>query len=61
MSHYPDFRVAALNKTTNEKSNIGAAWTNEDGTISIVLSSFIVIHAEKALLITLFPNGGKAT
>lgn len=56
MSRTPDFRVAALNKRTDEKATIGAAWKNEDGTIAVVLHSFTKIEGSKDILITLFPK-----
>jgi hypothetical protein len=56
MSRKPDYRVAAMNKITDDKNNIGAAWTNKDGSITIILDSFIYLEGGKALLITLFPN-----
>lgn len=56
MSRKPDYRVGALDKATDEKATVGGAWINPDGTISIVLNSFVVLNANKSLLITLFPN-----
>lgn len=56
MSRKPDYRVAAMNKDTDDKSQIGAAWTNKDGSITIVLDSFVHLDGGKALLVTLFPN-----
>lgn len=58
MSRKPDYRVAALDKTTDEKNNIGGAWLNDDGSIAVVLNPFIVLTARKSLLITLFPEKG---
>lgn len=55
MSRTPDFQVAALNKKTDEKSNVGVAWKNDDGTISIILNSFVSLPGGKDMLITLFP------
>lgn len=55
MSRKPDFTVKAMDKTTDEKNKVGGAWTNKDGTISIVLSPFIVLRSHPDLLITLFP------
>jgi len=52
----PDYRVAALNKTTDLKGNVGAAWNNDDETISIVLNNFTCLQQSGDLLITLFPN-----
>lgn len=56
MSRKADYRVGAMNKKTDAKSTIGAAWGNEDQTISIVINDFVVISGGKDLLITLFPN-----
>ena len=56
MSSKPDFKVAALNKRDDRKnSNIGRAWKKDDGTISVVIDSFVVIHGGLDTLITLFP------
>lgn len=51
----PDYRVKAMNKETNEKNTIGAAWLNPDRSISMVLDPFIVMSANKNLVITIFP------
>lgn len=56
MSRKPDYRVAALNKATNVKGNVGAAWINQDGSIAIKLDPFIVLEDSTNLLLTLFPN-----
>jgi hypothetical protein len=55
MSRKPDFWVKALDKDTNEKAKIGAAWQNNDGSVSIDLNPFVVLAARKSLVITLFP------
>lgn len=54
----PDFTVAALNKRTDMKANIGGAWVNEDGSISVILNGFVKLEQEgrNELLITLFPS-----
>lgn len=59
MSRKPDYRVAAMDKKTDAKNNIGGAWINQDSSIAIVLDAFIVIQGSKDLLITLFPNKDK--
>ena len=51
----PDFWVKAMNKATNEKRKIGAAWTNQDGSVSIDMDAFTVLHSSPDLVITLFP------
>lgn len=56
MSRKPDYRVAALNKKTDEKSNVGAAWKNPDGSIAVVVNPFVVLTGGPQLLITLFPE-----
>ncbi len=55
MSRKPDYDVAAMNKATDEKARVGAAWLNEDGSISITLSAFTKLESSKDLVITLFP------
>lgn len=34
----PDYNVHALNKRTEERARIGAAWINPDGSIRVVLT-----------------------
>lgn len=55
MPRKPDFWVKAMNKDTNEKSKVGAAWLNPDKSVSIDLNPFVVLTAGKELVITLFP------
>lgn len=59
----PDFIVKAMNKDTDQKRKVGAAWANEDGTISIDLDAFTVLStvANPNIHITLFPNDEKET
>ena len=52
----PDYTLGALNKTTDEKNHVGAAWLNNDGTISIKLNPFIVLSASPDLVMTLFTS-----
>lgn len=58
----PDYNVSALCKKTDKKSNIGCAWKNEDGRITIKLNAFVCLDSyEQDLVIALFPikKGGK--
>ncbi len=56
VSRTPDYVVAALNKHDNRKNgNVGRAWKNDDGSIAVVLDSFIVIEGGRDMLLTLFP------
>lgn len=52
----PHYRVGCLDKSDDRKSNVGAAWINQDGTISVIIDAFVVVHGGKQTLITLFPN-----
>lgn len=56
MARKPDYRVAALNKKTDVKGNVGGAWINDDGSITIVFNAFTVIEGGKDMLVTLFPE-----
>lgn len=53
----PDYNVSALDKTTGKKGRIGAAWDNEDGSITMVLNICVVLDTRtQDLNIRLFPN-----
>ena len=55
MSRKPDYKLKVLNKKTSEKGEVGAAWLNEDGSISIQLNMLVVLKRKKNLVLTLFP------
>lgn len=55
MSRTPDFQLKALRKDTDEKNRVGVGWQNEDGTVSIVLDSFVKLESHPKLILTLFP------
>lgn len=59
MPRQPDFHLKALDKDTDKTAKIGAAWQNENGTISLVLNPFVVLNANDDLLLTLFPADEK--
>ncbi len=52
----PDFRVSYLSKSTNMTCEIGAAWINESGCISVVIIPLVTIPPGADTAITLFPN-----
>lgn len=54
-SRKPDYRLKFLNKVTEEKGEIGGAWINPDGSITIVLDPKVLIHQTTAEVLTLFP------
>lgn len=53
----PDYWVKAMDKDTDQKRKIGAAWKNKDGSISIDIDAFTVIStiSNPKIVITLFP------
>ena len=60
MSRTPDYRVKALRKDAtvkNKSQSVGAAWLNDNKSISIILDPFVVLsNRDDQLLITLFPE-----
>lgn len=56
----PDYNVHAMDKRTNQKARVGAAWVNDNGTISIVLNNFVVLQGNIDLVVTLFVNDNKS-
>lgn len=55
----PDYRIACLNKTNEERGNIGAAWDNPEGHITIVFNPFVTVPTGKDFVITMFRNDPK--
>lgn len=60
-SRKPDYKVKAMYKERDLKGAVGAAWANEDKTISVVLDPFIHLQQDGTLLLTLFPLDEKTT
>lgn len=54
----PDWDFRALNKHTDEKSKVGVAWSNQDGSIRLKLNPFTVLTAGPDLVLTLFKDTG---
>lgn len=52
----PSYFFHAMHKGTNEKSRIGSAWNQPDGSISIALNPFITLESHTELVLRLFPN-----
>lgn len=50
----PDYNLAFLDKETDRKGNIGVAWKNVDGSISIVLNPLVAVEENPNMLLTLF-------
>lgn len=57
MSRTPDYHLKALNTRTGERTGkVGAAWKNDDGSVSIKLDMFVTLMYDPDLLVTLFVN-----
>lgn len=56
MSRLPDYKLKILDKKTGTKGEVGAAWLNEDNSISIQLNVCVVLERKPDVVITLFPN-----
>jgi hypothetical protein len=57
MKRKPDYKLKALDKFSGRKNNdLGAAWKNEDGSISIVLNPCVQISSNADLVLNLFPR-----
>lgn len=50
----PDYDLVILRKSDQKKGKIGAAWKNEDGSISIVLNPLVQVTETSDLNIRLF-------
>jgi hypothetical protein len=55
----PTHRFKALNKDTGETATLGAAWLNDDGTLTVKMDPFIVLTNAPGHVLTLFPEAGK--
>lgn len=52
----PQWRLAALDKETEDTSHVGVAWNKDNGSISIKLNAFVHLIGNKNLVLTLFPS-----
>lgn len=55
----PDYRLAVMDKEFDKKGRIGAAWANDDGSISIVIDPGCSASYNPNFVYTLFPNDDK--
>lgn len=51
----PDYELSMLDKATEQRGRVGAAWKNKDGRISIVLNPCVVLHSSGNMILNLFP------
>lgn len=66
MSRQPDYRIRVSDPETKQRGTAGAAWRNDDGSISIVLDPCVVLSGrDTKLRIRMFPadypSSGRAT
>jgi len=54
-SRKPDYRLKAMDTATDAKAEVGCAWINPNGSISVKLNHWVVLKGEKTLILTLFP------
>lgn len=52
----PDYRLKVMHKGTSLKGDVGCAWRNEDGSLSISLDPFVQLVQDGNLVLTLFEN-----
>lgn len=52
----PDWDFRFLDKSTDEKGQVGVAWTNADGSIRIKLNTRVVLEGGPSCILTLFPK-----
>ena len=50
----PDWELRCLNRNNEERGQVGAAWTNDDGSIRIKLNPCINLQSDPMLILTLF-------
>lgn len=50
----PDYVVKAMDRDTDRAMRIGAAWKNDNGSISVDLDVFVHLDGSKRPIITLF-------
>jgi hypothetical protein len=56
----PDFNAHAMFADGTNKGRIGAAWKNEDGTVSVKLDPWVSLDASRGISIRLFINEQKS-
>lgn len=56
----PDYNLSALDKQTEVRGQIGVAWIQDDGRISIKLNPFVVLDTfHMDLTLSLFPRNDR--
>lgn len=55
----PDYKLMAKDATIDKWIKVGAAWVNENGSVSIDLDPFVVLRGQDHLSLALYPNDDK--
>lgn len=56
MGRKPDYYLTVYDKTTEGRTQAGAAWVQQDGSISITINPCVMLPSDRNLSIKLFPN-----
>ena len=56
----PDYNLGCLNRHTEERGTVGAAWKNTDGSIRVIINPFVVLPCPGDCMLTLFPIKAKS-
>lgn len=56
MGRKPDYNLVVYDKTTEGRTQAGAAWVQQDGSISITINPCVMLPSDRNLSIKLFPN-----
>ena len=57
----PDYRFRAYHKTTKASGEVGAAWLNEDKSLSISLNPGAFLMYDPEIVLRLFPADSRPT
>ena len=51
----PTHRMSAYHKDSKARTEVGAAWLNADGSITIILNPCVILTRDPDILLKLFP------
>lgn len=51
----PQYRLKAYHKPTGNRGEVGAAWVNDDGSLTLKLNPCVVLTYDSNIVLTLFP------
>lgn len=57
----PDWELKYFNKETQVSAQVGVAWSNDNGSLTLKLNPCVVLSQSKEAVFTLFPWNGKST